>query len=240
MAEDKKIDFYGGEVLLIDKPKDISSFGAVNRIKHAFVKQTGKKRYKIGHAGTLDPLATGLLILCSGKKTKTISGFQGLPKEYTGEIVLGGTTPCYDLEMPVDKTFDYSEITEKEIRECAETFIGENNQMPPIFSAKKIKGKRAYNLARSGEEVVLKPNLITIHEFEVVKIEMPRVFFRITCSKGTYIRSIAHDFGQKLNNGAHLDNLRRTKIGEYSVEDALSIEEIQDQIFESEFVEKLN
>lgn len=240
METTNSIDFYGGEVLLIDKPKDISSFGAVNRIKHAFVKKTGKKRYKIGHAGTLDPLATGLLILCSGKKTKTISGFQGMPKEYTGEIVLGATTPCYDLEMGIDKTFDYSHITEQEILDCAKSFIGENEQMPPIFSAKKVKGKRAYDLARKGEEVELKPNLITIHDFEVVKIEMPRVFFRIGCSKGTYIRSIAHDFGQKLNNGAHLDNLRRTKIGEYSVENAKSIEETQDRIFESEFVERFN
>lgn len=240
MEKSDSIDFYGGEVLLIDKPKDISSFGAVNRIKHAFVKKTGKKRYKIGHAGTLDPLATGLLILCSGKKTKTISSFQGMPKEYTGEIVLGGTTPCYDLEMEVDTFFDYSHITEQEILDCAKTFIGENNQMPPIFSAKKVKGKRAYDLARSGEEVILKPKKITIHDFEVVKIEMPRVFFRIACSKGTYIRSIAHDFGQKLNNGAHLDNLRRTKIGEYSVENSHTIEEIQDQIFNSEFEERLN
>lgn len=240
MAENNSIDFYGGEVLLIDKPKDISSFGAVNRIKHAFVKKTGKKRYKIGHAGTLDPLATGLLIMCSGKKTKTISGFQGMPKEYTGEIVLGATTPCYDLEMQVDKTYDYTQITEQEILDCAKSFVGENNQMPPIFSAKKVKGKRAYDLARKGEEVILKPKLITIHEFEVMKIEMPKVFFRIACSKGTYIRSIAHDFGKKLNNGGYLDNLRRTKIGKYSIENAHSIEEIQDQIFNSEFVEKLN
>jgi|TARA_B110000908_G_scaffold31195_1_gene37082 tRNA pseudouridine55 synthase len=240
MEKNDSIDFYGGEVLLIDKPKDISSFGAVNRIKRAFIKQTGKKRYKIGHAGTLDPLATGLLIMCSGKKTKTISGFQGLPKEYTGEIVLGATTPCYDLEMEIDQTFDYSQITEQQILDCAKIFLGENNQMPPIFSAKKINGKRAYDLARNGEEVVLKPNLITIHEFEIVKIEMPKVSFRIACSKGTYIRSIAHDFGKKLNNGGYLENLRRTKIGEYSVEDAKSIEEIQDLIFDSEFVEKLN
>ena len=240
MKKGEPVDFYAGEVILVDKPKDISSFGAVNRIKRAFIKQTKKKRYKIGHAGTLDPLATGLLIMCSGKKTKTISGFQDLPKEYTGEIVLGATTPCYDLEMEIDKTFDYSHITEQEILDCAKTFIGENNQMPPIFSAKKVQGKRAYDLARSGEEVVLKPNLITIHEFEVMKIEMPKVSFRIVCSKGTYIRSIANDFGVKLNNGAYLENLRRTKIGDYSVKDAITIEEVQDIIFDTEFVEKLN
>ncbi len=234
------LNFTDGEVLLVDKPGDISSFGAVNRLKRAFIRKTKKKRYKIGHAGTLDPLATGLLIICSGKKTKTISGFQGLPKEYTGEIVLGATTPCYDLEMEINQTFDYSDITEQQILDCSKTFIGENNQMPPIFSAKKVQGKRAYDLARKGEEVILKPKLITIHEFEVVKIEMPKVSFRIVCSKGTYIRSIAHDFGQKLNNGAYLENLRRTKIGEYSVENALSIEEIQDQIFDSEFTPEVN
>lgn len=234
------LNFIEGEVLLVDKPGDISSFGAVNRLKRAFIHKTKKKRYKIGHAGTLDPLATGLLIICSGKKTKTISGFQNLPKEYTGEIVLGATTPCYDLEMEIDQTFDYSHITEKEILDCATTFLGENNQMPPIFSAKKVQGKRAYDLARNGEDVALKPNLITIHEFEIVKIDMPKVSFRIVCSKGTYIRSIAHDFGQKLNNGAHLENLRRTKIGNYSVENALSVEEIQQQIFDSEFIPEPN
>lgn len=237
---DNSVNFYDGEILLIDKPKDISSFGAVNRIKHAFVKKTRKKRYKIGHAGTLDPLATGLLIMCSGKKTKTISSFQGLPKEYTGEIVLGATTPSYDLETEIDQEFDYSNITEQEILDCAKSFLGENNQMPPIFSAKKINGKRAYNLARNGEEVELKPNLITIHEFEITQINMPKVSFRINCSKGTYIRSIAYDFGLKLNNGGYLENLRRTKIGDYSVEDAKSIQEIQEMIFNSDFVEKLN
>ncbi|MGB1039431.1 MAG: tRNA pseudouridine(55) synthase TruB [Flavobacteriales bacterium] len=234
------IDFYGGEVLLVDKPENISSFGAVNRIKRAFIRRTKKKRYKIGHAGTLDPLATGLLIMCSGKKTKTISGFQGLPKEYTGKIVLGATRPSFDIETEIDKTFDYSHLTEKEILACAESFLGENEQMPPIYSAKKVNGNRAYDLARKGEEVKLKPSLITIHEFEITKIELPDVHFRINCSKGTYIRSIAHDFGAKLNNGGYLLDLRRTKIGDYSVENAQSIEEIQDRIFDSEFVEKFN
>ncbi len=233
--EQKPIDFYGGEVLLVDKPLNITSFGAVNRIKRAFIQVTKKKRYKIGHAGTLDPLATGLLIMCSGKKTKTISTFQDLPKEYTASIILGASTPCYDLEMEVDKTYDISDITEKQVIECAESFVGEQDQYPPIFSAKKIEGKRAYDLARAGEEVKMKPNRITIYEFEILEINLPEVKVRIKCSKGTYIRSIANDFGVKLNNGAYLTNLRRTKIGEYDVENAYSIEEIQQRIFDSEF-----
>ena len=181
--EQKEIDFHEGEVLLIDKPVDITSFGAVNRIKRAFIQVTKKKRYKIGHAGTLDPLATGLLIMCSGKKTKTISTFQNLPKEYTASIILGATTPSYDLELEIDQTFDISNITEKQIRECAETFIGEQDQLPPVFSAKKINGKRAYDLARAGEKVVMKPNKITIHEFEIIELNLPEIKVRISCSK---------------------------------------------------------
>lgn len=230
------VNFHDGEVILIDKPLKITSFGAVNRIKRVFIQQTKKKRYKIGHAGTLDPLATGLLIMCSGKKTKTISSFQNLPKEYTATIKLGATTPSYDLETEVDKTFEISEITENDIRTCAASFIGEQDQLPPIFSAKKIDGKRAYNLARAGEEVKVKPNKISIYEMEVLEIKLPEVKVRIACSKGTYIRSIAYDFGVKLNNGAHLTELRRTKIGEYNVNDARTIEEVQQWIFDSEFI----
>ncbi len=230
------VNFHDGEVILIDKPLKITSFGAVNRIKRVFIQQTKKKRYKIGHAGTLDPLATGLLIMCSGKKTKTISSFQNLPKEYTATIKLGATTPSYDLETEVDKTFEISEITENDIRTCAASFIGEQDQLPPIFSAKKIDGKRAYNLARAGEEVKVKPNKISIYEMEVLEIKLPEVKVRIACSKGTYIRSIAYDFGVKLNNGAHLTELRRTKIGEYNVNDAYTIEEVQQWIFDSEFI----
>ena len=231
----KKLEFTTGEVILVDKPENISSFGAVNRIKRTFIKKTKKKRYKIGHAGTLDPLATGLLILCSGKKTKTISTFQGLPKEYTGIIVLGATRPSYDLETEIDQTFDYSSLTENQILELAKNMEGETNQLPPIFSAKKINGVRAYELARKGEKVEVKPNLITIYEFEITKIEMTNVHFRIKCSKGTYIRSIAYDFGKALNNGGYLQDLRRTKIGEYDVKNAKTIEEIQDWIFDSEY-----
>lgn len=229
------VNFHDGEVILVDKPLKITSFGAVNRIKRVFIQQTKKKRYKIGHAGTLDPLATGLLIMCSGKKTKTISSFQNLPKEYTATITLGATTPSYDLETEIDNTFDISNITKEDILQCAESFVGEQNQLPPIFSAKKIDGKRAYNLARAGEEVKVKPNKITIYEMEVLEVNLPDIKVRIACSKGTYIRSIAFDFGEKLKNGAHLTELRRTKIGEYDVNDAHSIEEVQQWIFDSEF-----
>lgn len=227
---------FEGDIILIDKPLHITSFGVVKRIKHSFVKKTNKKKYKIGHAGTLDPLASGLMILCNGKFTKQISTFQNLQKEYTGVITLGATTPSFDLETEIDHTFATDSITEQQIFDTAKTFIGENNQVPPIFSAKKIDGKRAYDYARKGEEVVMKANLITIHEFEVTKIDMPNVHFRIACSKGTYIRSIANDFGEKLNNGGHLTVLRRTKIGEYHVDNAYNIDEMKDIIDNSEYI----
>ena len=233
------INFEGG-VILIDKPLHITSFGVVKRLKHSFVKVTKKKRYKIGHAGTLDPLASGLMILCNGKFTKKISLFQNLQKEYTGIITLGSPTPSYDLETEIDNTFPTDNITEQQLLDTAKTFIGENNQVPPVFSAKKINGKRAYDYARSGEEVVMKPNLVTIHEFEITKIDMPNIHFRIACSKGTYIRSIANDFGERLNNGGHLTALRRTKIGDYSVNDAFSIETMKDIIDNTEYIEKLH
>lgn len=222
-----------GSILLVDKPLYITSFGAVKRVKHSFVKKTGKKRYKVGHAGTLDPLATGLLIICAGKKTKEIVSFQNLTKEYTGIIKLGATTPSFDLETEIDKTFDISSLNEEEILEMATSMEGETLQTPPIYSAKKIEGKRAYDYARKGEEVNMNKALVNIHQFEITKIQLPVVHFKITCSKGTYIRSIAYDFGKNLNNGGHLIELRRTKIGKFSVEDALSIEETKTLILES-------
>lgn len=222
-----------GSVLLVDKPLNITSFGAVKRIKYAFVKQTKQKRYKVGHAGTLDPLATGLLIICAGKKTKEISSYQGLPKEYTGTITLGATTPSFDLETEIDKRFEFGHLTEEEIEQAAKNMEGEVFQTPPIYSAKKIDGKRAYELARQGEEVKMKKSLVTIHQFEITDIKLPNVHFKINCSKGTYIRSIAYDFGLALNNGGHLSKLRRTKIGDFSVENALTIEEAQQKIMET-------
>lgn len=236
MYKTNEISFDEGSVILIDKPLNITSFGAVKRIKWAFSKKTGKKRYKVGHAGTLDPLASGLLVICAGKKTKDISQYQGLVKEYTGIITIGATTPSYDLETEIDQTFDTSQISEDQMKEVAKSFIGENKQIPPVHSAKKIDGKRAYNYARNGEEVEMKASIVHIHEFDIEKIDGNDIYFRIVCSKGTYIRSIANDFGVRLNNGAHLSKLRRTKIGDFKVEEALTIEEAQNLILETTFI----
>lgn len=222
--------FYRGEVLLIDKPIGWSSFQAVNKIKHgiknhpSFIHEGTKVKPKVGHAGTLDPLATGLLIVCTGKKTKEMNNYMGLDKEYTGSFFIGATTPCYDLEKEIDKTFPTEHITKENILETAKTFIGKQEQVPPLFSAIMINGKRAYTHARAGDDIELKAKPIEIKEFEITSIEMPVVSFRIVCSKGTYIRSLARDFGLALNSGAHLTSLRRTKIGNFDVKDAVSPE----------------
>ena len=212
-----------GKVLLIDKPLNWTSFQVVNKIRWLIKQQFGIKKIKLGHAGTLDPLATGLLILCTGKLTKKMETYQAQVKEYTGTITLGTTTPSYDLESEVDQTFDISGITEEDILDNTKHFIGEIQQQPPIFSALKKDGKRLYEYAREGEKVEIPKRIITISEFEITKIDMPNIEFRAVCSKGTYIRSLAHDFGKSLNNGAHLSALRRTKIGGFSVEDAVSV-----------------
>lgn len=223
-------DFQKGELILIDKPYTWTSFDVVKSVKGQARRITGIKRIKVGHAGTLDPLATGLLLICTGKKTKEIEGFQAQEKEYTGTIYLGATTPCFDLEQEVDKRFDISEITEEQVRNTTSQFLGEIEQIPPIFSAIKIDGKRAYEYARNNEEVKIKSKKISIYEFELTRIELPEIDFRIRCSKGTYIRSIARDFGLALNNGAYLTALRRTKIGDYSVEDAMTPAEFKELV----------
>ena len=212
-----------GKVLLIDKPLNWTSFQVVNKIRWLIKQQFGIKKIKVGHAGTLDPLATGLLILCTGKLTKKIETYQAQVKEYTGTITLGTTTPSYDLESEVDQTFDISGITEEDIIQNTKHFIGEIQQQPPIFSALKKDGKRLYEYAREGEKVEIPKRTITVSEFEITKIDVPNIEFRAVCSKGTYIRSLAHDFGKSLNNGAHLSALRRTKIGGFSVEDAVGV-----------------
>lgn len=204
-----------GAVLLIDKPYQWTSFDAVNQIKVL-------SRAKIGHCGTLDPLATGLLICCTGDKTKSISDYQKLPKEYTGIIYLGATTETYDLESTPEHHQPYDHITEEQIMATALTFVGDIMQVPPIHSAIKKEGKRSYDLARAGVEIVLEARPITIGEFEITKIALPEVHFRVTCSTGTYIRSLANDFGAALGCGAHLSALRRTKIGNFSAENALT------------------
>ncbi len=196
----------------------------VNKLRYGLKKHLLIKKLKVGHAGTLDPLATGLLIICIGRATKTISTFMSLEKTYTGTITLGATTPSYDLETEFDNTFDISEITEEMLHQTAKQFVGEQDQMPPIFSAKKVDGEKAYVVARKGGEINLKTNRVTIKEFELTKIDLPNVEFKASVTKGTYIRSLAYDFGKALNNGAHLSALRRTVIGDFKIEDAKSID----------------
>ena len=212
-----KEDFQNGQVLLIDKPLKWTSFQVVNKLRWAIRQKFSIKKIKVGHAGTLDPLATGLLIICTGKFTKKINEYQGLPKEYTGTFTLGGTTPSYDLESEINQTFPIDHITEKLILEKKNEFIGEIKQKPPFFSAIRKDGKRLYELARKGETTEIPSRLVSIYEFEFTKIALPKLEFRVKCSKGTYIRSLAYDFGKALNSGAHLSELRRTKIGEYAV-----------------------
>jgi tRNA pseudouridine55 synthase len=216
-----KEDFLNGQLLLIDKPLGWSSFQAVNKLKWAIRKKFNLKKIKIGHAGTLDPLATGLLLICTGKFTKTINELQGQVKEYTGTITLGGTTPSYDLETEVDAVFPTDHITEDGILKTTQLFLGEIEQIPPIFSALKKDGKRLYEYARDGIKVEIKKRRVTITEFEITDVKMPEIKFRVVCSKGTYIRSLAHDFGKALQSGAHLSALRRTKIGDYHVDNAV-------------------
>jgi tRNA pseudouridine55 synthase len=217
-------DFKAGEILLVDKPLKWTSFDVVNKLRYHLKHGLKMKKIKVGHAGTLDPLATGLLVLCSGKMTKQLQTFQGEEKEYTGTFHLGATTPSYDLETEVNETFETAHINEQLLNDTLQQFLGEIQQAPPLFSAKRINGKRAYELARKGEEVEMKKNAVHILEFELTDIRMPEVDFRILCSKGTYIRSIAYDFGKALNSGAHLIKLCRTGSGEFKLKDAHSVE----------------
>ena len=225
-------DFLSGQVLLIDKPLNWTSFQVVNKLRWEIRQAFKIKKIKVGHAGTLDPLATGLLVICTGKMTKQINVFQGQIKEYTGTLVLGSTTPSFDLETEIDKQFPTTHISEELIHQTTKQFIGEIEQFPPIFSAIKKDGKRLYEFARAGENVEIKPRTVSIKEFEITKIskfkvdnlEAIHLNFRVVCSKGTYIRSLANDFGKALESGAHLSALRRTKIGDFSLGDASSIE----------------
>jgi len=218
-------DYLNGKVLLVDKPLEWTSFQAVNKIRWHIKKKFGLKKIKVGHAGTLDPLATGLLILCVGKETKNISIYQGQIKEYTGTFTLGATTPSYDLETEIDRNFPIEHITPELLQETTQQFIGEIDQKPPIFSAIKKDGKRLYEIARKGQTTEIAARKVTISEFELTKIDLPKVEFRVVCSKGTYIRSLAHDFGQALYSGAHLSELRRTRIGAFQVTEAKTIDQ---------------
>lgn len=217
-------DFLNGQIILIDKPLHWTSFQAVNKLKYTLINKVGlPKKFKIGHAGTLDPLASGLLLVCTGKFTKRISELQGQAKEYTGTFHIGATTPSYDLETGIDQTFDISHIDETLILETTKQFLGEIDQKPPLFSAIKKDGVRLYEHARAGETVEIASRKTTVHEFEITRIALPEIDFRVVCSKGTYIRSLAHDFGKAMNSGSHLTVLRRTKIGDYDVNDGVDV-----------------
>jgi len=217
------MDFELGEVLLVNKPLKWTSFDVVNKLRYALKQKLGN-RIKVGHAGTLDPLATGLLIICTGKMTKKIDEFTGMDKEYTGSFYIGGTTATYDSELAMNATFPTEHIDNAMLQSTAVKFVGEIEQMPPIYSAIKIDGNAAYKAARKGEEIVMKSRKVTIREFELTQIEMPLVYFRVVCSKGTYIRSLAFDYGIALKSGAYLAGLCRTKIGIFNVKDAKDVD----------------
>ena len=225
-----KEQFLNGEIILIDKPLDWTSFQVVNKIRWLIRSTFGIKKIKVGHAGTLDPLASGLLILCTGKMTKSIEQFMGQEKEYTGTFTLGSTTPSYDLETEVDNTFPTDHITEELLQATLNQFVGTIDQYPPIFSALKKDGKRLYEFAREGIEVEIPARKVNIHSFELTQKAIPKVDFKVICSKGTYIRSLANDYGKALNSGALLSALRRTRIGEFNIEHAISIEDFEKQI----------
>lgn len=223
-------DFKEGEVILVDKPLRWTSFDVVKKVRFLIQKSIGEKRIKVGHAGTLDPLASGLLILCTGKKTKTISAIQQQKKEYKGIICLGAVTPSYDLETEIENEKPFNHLKESDLKSAAQQLSGELSQKPPIFSANKIQGKRAYTLARSGEQPEMQAKQVHVYEFEIEKIELPDIHVRIRCSKGTYIRSLAHSFGEITGAGAYLKSLRRTKIGAYKIEDSHTISELENSL----------
>lgn len=222
------IDYIEGHTLLINKPLRWTSFDIVKKIRNTLRTALQLKKIKVGHAGTLDPLADGLLIVCTGKFTKRINEFQAQEKEYTAEFTLGATTPSFDLETEVNETFDYNHITEDMLKTTAESLTGNILQTPPIYSAIKQDGKRLYEHARKGEDVKIKERMVHVSKFEIIKVEMPKVYVRIVCSKGTYIRSLAQTFGKNLNSGAHLSQLTRTRIGKFELSQAIDIQEFID------------
>lgn len=228
-------NFAEGELLLINKPYKWTSFDVVGKIRNAFK----PLKLKVGHAGTLDPLATGLLIICTGKLTKKIDEFQAQEKEYTGTMVLGACTPSYDLETEVNETFDISQLDEQQIRDTTRLFTGDLDQFPPAHSAIKVDGERLYMKARRGETVELKTRKVSISHFEITRLELPEIDFRVVCSKGTYIRSLVYDFGRSLDSGAYLSSLRRTKSGNYAADEAYGVIELVNHIKQLKEQEKL-
>jgi tRNA pseudouridine55 synthase len=227
-------DFENGQVLLIDKPLEWTSFDVVNFIRSFLRKIYNLKKLKVGHAGTLDPLATGLLIICTGKKTKEIERFMGMDKTYTGSMYLGATTPSYDAETAIDNEFDITGITDEQLITATKQFNGLIDQVPPAYSAIKVKGKRAFDMARKNKDVQLRSRKVNIINFELLSIGLPNIDFVVECSKGTYVRSLVHDFGISLGKGAYLTDLRRTSIGDYKLTDALTIEEFKQYVLETQ------
>tara|TARA_B100000378_G_scaffold184748_1_gene149717 strand:+ start:742 stop:1461 length:720 start_codon:yes stop_codon:yes gene_type:complete len=227
---EKSSHFVSGTLLLIDKPLEWTSFDVVKKVRNLIKKKLQIKKIKVGHSGTLDPLATGLLIVCTGEFTKRIEEIQGQEKTYTGQFTLGATTPSFDRETKVNHTFNTTHITKQLLEETTKKFVGEITQIPPIFSALKKDGKRLYDFARENEEVEIKERKVMVHSFEITDINFPEVNFKISCAKGTYIRSIANDFGRALNSGAYLSKLCRTKIGKYNLKDAFSLNEVEEKM----------
>ena len=221
------MDFAAGEIIPINKPYTWTSFQIVNKIRYSLSRKYGIKRFKVGHAGTLDPLASGVLLLCTGKATKRIEELQSHTKEYVAEITLGATTPSFDMEHPVDATYPYEHITREMIEETLKQFVGEIAQRPPLFSACKVDGKRAYDLARGGSDMQLAPKQIRIDSIELLECNLPKIRIRVVCGKGTYIRSLARDIGTALNSGGYLSDLVRTRIGEYKIENCITPDEFQ-------------
>lgn len=223
-------DFIAGSVLLVDKPKDWTSFDVVNKIRFKIKRKLGIKKIKVGHAGTLDPMATGLLIICTGKFTKKLESFQGMDKTYSGIMKMGETTPSYDAETEVDATFPIDQINDELIQEKRKMFLGDLEQYPPMYSAIKVDGQPLYKKARKGIKIEVKPRPVTIHEFEMEKFQSPELGFKVSCSKGTYIRSLAYDFGKALNSGAHLTKLCRHSIGPHLLKDAWNLDDLIEYI----------
>lgn len=227
-------EFREGKTIVVDKPLGWTSFDVVNKIRWNLKKRFGIKRFKVGHAGTLDPLATGVLVICTGSHTKKIESLMAGEKTYTGKILLGKTTPSYDLETEFNAEFPVEHITTDQIKECEQAFTGELDQVPPLFSAKQIDGKRAYDLARAGKDIELKPNKVTVYKLHLSGMDENTIDFEVTCSKGTYIRSLANDIGKYLNSGGTLIELRRTRSGEQKIEDSLTVDEWVDKIQQAE------
>ncbi|MDX1683769.1 MAG: tRNA pseudouridine(55) synthase TruB [Saprospiraceae bacterium] len=223
---DDRTDFTGGQLILVDKPLGWTSFNVVSKIRFAISHRLGIKKIKVGHAGTLDPLATGLVLIGVGKGTKWLTELQGLDKTYTGTLKLGATTPTYDAEMPEEDHKDTSDLTLDRVRSTAEMFTGEIEQVPPQFSAVKVDGQRAYKAARAGKKVEIKGRLVNIYDFDITHDKWPVLSFKVSCSKGTYIRSLVHDLGQKLGVGAYLTSLHRTRVGPYNIKDAWQLDEL--------------